>query len=145
VTHLTFSRRGGKARSAAKTAANRKKAKAYWKAVRAGALPPPQRRRTPPSPETISRQLTSFCRRHGIMRLEIFGSLARDEARQGSDVDLLVTFRRNPGLGFFAMENEMAVVLGVPVHLLTRESVEEMTNRLRRDAILREARIIYDA
>ncbi len=79
------------------------------------------------------------------MRLEIFGSLARDEARQGSDVDLLVTFRRNPGLGFFAMENEMAVVLGVPVHLLTRESVEEMTNRLRRDAILREARIIYDA
>jgi hypothetical protein len=39
----------------------------------------------------------------------------------------------------------MAGILGVPVHLLTRESVEQMSNPYRRDSILAEARVIYDA
>lgn len=145
MLHTTISRRGGKSRSARKTKANRAKAAAYWKAVRAGEAPAPHRHRKPPGLEEISRRLTPFCRREGIVRLDIFGSVARGEAQAGSDVDLIAEFAANPGLRFFAMEDEIGVLLGVPVHLLTRESVLDMTNRIRREAILAGARPLYHA
>jgi len=34
----------------------------------------------------------------------------------------------------------MAAILGVPVHLLTRDSVEQMSNPYRRESILADAR-----
>ncbi|MDR1282447.1 MAG: nucleotidyltransferase domain-containing protein [Opitutaceae bacterium] len=93
----------------------------------------------------IRRRLVPYCRTHGILRLEVFGSVARNEAKEDSDVDLLATFSGNPGLHFFSMEQEMGRTLGVPVHLLSRMSVEEMTNPFRRESILADARPIYDA
>jgi predicted nucleotidyltransferase len=87
--------------------------------------------------------LSEYCRLHGIVKLEAFGSVARGEARRGSDVDLLATFSGNPGLNFFSMEDEMAAVLGAPVHLLTRDSVDHMTNPYRRRSILADAKVIY--
>jgi predicted nucleotidyltransferase len=41
------------------------------------------------------------------------------------------------------MEDEMAAILGVPVHLLTRDSVEQMSNPYRRESILADAKVIY--
>jgi predicted nucleotidyltransferase len=143
MNHRTFSRKGGEVRSLAKTAANRAKATAFWDEVRAGVRPAPRRSRVPPLPETMANLLSAYCRDHGIVRLEVFGSTARGDARRGSDVDLLATFEGNPGLGFFSMEEEMTAILGVPVHLLTRAAVEEMSNPYRRTSILAEARAIY--
>lgn len=144
MNHTTFSRKGGKVRSLAKTAANRAKAVAYWTAVRTGEKPAPRRSRIPPTLETVSTLLAEYCRQAGITRLEAFGSTARGEARRGSDVDLLATFAHNPGLRYFTLEEEMAVILGVPVHLMTRESVEQMSNPYRRESILADARVIYN-
>lgn len=143
MNHTAFSRKGGKTRSIAKTVANRAKAMAYWGAVRAGERPAPRRSRVPPTPEVIAQMLAPYCRQTGITFLEAFGSTARGEERRGSDVDLLATFARNPGLRFFSMAEEMAAILGVPVHLLTRDSVEQMTNPFRRESILAEAKVIY--
>ena len=143
MNHTAFSRKGGQARSAAKTIANRAKAAAYWNAVRSGERPAPRRLRLPPSPDTIAQMLAAYCQTAGIIRLEAFGSTVRGEARRGSDVDLLATFGRNPGLRFFSMEDEMTEILGVPVHLLTRDSVEQMSNPYRRESILADAKIIY--
>lgn len=143
MNHATFSRKGGKARSPAKTAANRAKAAAYWNAVRSGERAAPRRLRVPPSPETIAQMLAHYCQQAGITQLEAFGSAARGEAKRGSDVDLIATFACNPGLRFFTMEEEMTAILGVPVHLLTRDSVEEMSNPFRRASILVDARVIY--
>ena len=89
--------------------------------------------------------LRAYCRKNGITRLEAFGSIARGEAKRGSDVDLLASFSRSPGLRFFGMAGEMSQILGAPVHLLTRESVEEMSNPYRKDSILADARVIYHA
>lgn len=87
--------------------------------------------------------LADYCRQAGITRLEAFGSAARGDAKRGSDVDLIATFSSNPGLRFFTMEEEMAAILGVPVHLLTRDSVEQMSNPYRRQSILSDAKVIY--
>jgi uncharacterized protein len=143
MNHQAFSRKGGKARSQAKTLANRAKAVAFWKAVRAGDKPAPSRLRLPPQPEEIGRLLASYCRENGINRLEVFGSTARGDASPGSDVDLLATFERVPGLRFYGMEEEIKEILGVPVHLLTRDAVERMTNPYRRSSILQDATVIY--
>ena len=143
MNHTTFSRKGGRARSEAKTLANRAKAAAFWHTVRTGERPSPRRPRVPPSAETIATLLADYCRQTGITRLEVFGSLARGEARRGSDVDLLVTFADTPGARFFTMEEEMTTLVGAPVHVLTRDSVEQMTNPYRRDSILTDAKEIY--
>lgn len=81
----------------------------------------------------------------GITRLEIFGSVARGEATKGSDVDLIATFRKIPGLGFFSMSEDMARRLGVPVDLLLSEDVDEMDNPYRKATIQRDRRVIYRA
>jgi predicted nucleotidyltransferase len=47
----------------------------------------------PLSLDEIKSRLGPFCLRHGVARLEVFGSLARGESRPGSDIDLLVTFQ----------------------------------------------------
>jgi predicted nucleotidyltransferase len=143
MNHAAFSRKGGKARSVAKTAANRAKAAAYWAAVHKGERPGPRRPRVPPTSDTIAKLLAPYCQQAGITRLEVFGSIAREEAKRGSDVDLLATFGQNPGLRFFTMAEEMAAILGVPVHLLTRDAVDAMSNPYRRESILADARVIY--
>jgi predicted nucleotidyltransferase len=141
----TFSRKGGLATSAAKTAANRLKAAAYWKEVREGARTAPRRRCSPPKAEDLARLLIPFCRQHGIVKLEVFGSVARGEARRGSDVDLIATFKVNPGLQFFSMSDDLASILGVPVDLLTNETVAGMTNLFRKQTIDRDRKLVYAA
>jgi predicted nucleotidyltransferase len=108
---------------------------------------PPRRRgtRRPPTMAAIVRLLGPFCRQHGITKLEIFGSVARGEATAGSDVDLIATFDEHPGLQIVAIEEAMGELLGVRVDLLTRESVDEMTNPFRRESIERDRRTIYAA
>ena len=99
----------------------------------------------PPSAEEIARRLEPFCRVHGIVRLDVFGSVARGDARPGSDIDLIATFREIPGLRYFGMERELARLLGSRVDLLLAEDVAEMTNAHRRATIQRDRRTIYVA
>ena len=68
-----------------------------------------------PTIDEIRSLVPDFCRAHGIARLEVFGSVARHEARTASDADLLVTFRpdAHPGLDFFSMQDEPQELLGI--------------------------------
>jgi predicted nucleotidyltransferase len=134
---------GGKARSEAKTAANRAKAAQFWREVREGKRTPPARPRVPPDGNRIAQLLAPYCREQGITRLELFGSVARGEARRGSDVNLIATFEKPIGLRFFGMPEEMAKILGVRVDLLSRECLDEMTNPIRKASILAGAREIF--
>lgn len=107
------------------------------------APPRPRGKHRPPPLKEIVRRLAPFCRHHGITRLEIFGSAVRGDARTGSDVDLIATFPEHPGLEIVTIEEECGKLLGVPVHLLTYEAVDEMTNPYRKESIQRDRRTIY--
>jgi predicted nucleotidyltransferase len=48
-----------------------------------------------------------------------------------------------PGLDFFAMQDELEQLLGCKVDLLTRRSVEESDNPIRRRSILESTREVY--
>ena len=118
--------------------------------IAGGALAPKGRVRRkqklpPPAVAEIVRRLEPYCREHGIVRLDIFGSVARGDARPGSDVDLIATFREIPGMRYFSMEKDMGRLLGVPVHLLLAEDIKEMTNPYRKATIQRDRRTIYVA
>jgi predicted nucleotidyltransferase len=99
----------------------------------------------PPPIDELVKRLPSFCQRRGIARVEVFGSVAAGEALPGSDLDLMVTFLpgAEPGLEFFAMQDELERILGCKVDLLTRRSVERSDNPIRRRSILESAREIY--
>lgn len=66
------------------------------------------------------RELVPQLRARGVARIDLFGSIARDEADANSDVDLLVELSRPMGFEFFALEEFLTDALGVPVELSTR-------------------------
>ena len=145
MLHSTISRRGGKARSEAKTVANRAKAAAYWGRVRSGEIAAPKRHKKPPSLQKIAEALEPFCLQKGIIRVQVFGSVARGQARQGSDLDLIVTFapgREPHGLEYYSIPDEMEVLLGVPVQMMTEENVAGITNPFLKNSIVRDTREI---
>ena len=87
-------------------------------------------------------RLTAFCRRWRIAELAFFGSVLRDDFRPDSDVDVLVTFAPDADWGlldFVAMRDELSAILGRQVDLVTRRSVENSGNWIRREAILSSA------
>jgi predicted nucleotidyltransferase len=110
--------------------------------LKAGIKMPPS---VVPTIAELKSRVPDFCRRYGIKRLEVFGSVARGEAQPGSDIDLLVTFRPevHPGLDFFFIQDQLEELLGSRVDLLTRRSVELGDNPIRRRSILGSTLDIY--
>ena len=86
--------------------------------------------------------IASFCRRHHIRRLALFGSVLRDDFRPDSDVDVLVEFEPGhvPGFGFFALQEELSELLGRVVDLHT----PRFLSRYFRDEVLAHAEVQYD-
>lgn len=92
--------------------------------------------------------LESFCQRWQIIELRLFGSAQRGEMEDESDIDLLVEFKEGAGWSLFdhaRMEDELTELLGRPVDLITRRSVERSRNWLRRDEILSSSEPVYVA
>jgi predicted nucleotidyltransferase len=87
--------------------------------------------------------LADICRRYGIARLEVFGSVSRGEASPSSDVDVLYELIPGSRLGWMieTLSDELAVVLGRPVDLVSRRALHD---RLR-DDVLADAQLIYAA
>ena len=60
-----------------------------------------------------------------IQSLALFGSMARDEATEASDVDLLVEFDKPVALfSFFALEQELEQLVHRQVDLVSRPSLK---------------------
>ena len=86
--------------------------------------------------------LIDICRDNDVARLEVFGSTARGEANDGSDVDLLVEFsKRKSLLTLVSLERKMSAVLGRKVDLLTEAGISPYL----REQINRDRRVIYEA
>lgn len=61
----------------------------------------------------------------GVERLAVFGSVARDEARPDSDVDILVEFRGKATFdGYMDLKFFLESVLDRSVDLVTRKSLK---------------------
>ena len=65
----------------------------------------------------------------GIKRLRVFGSVARGEAKPGSDVDLIVEFSRMPGWAFGTMHENIGQLIETNVDLLTEDALNKHIKR----------------
>lgn len=91
-------------------------------------------------------EIESFCQRWKIVRLELFGSAARGELKDGSDLDFLYTFANDArwGLAFVDAWDELESIVGRPVDLVSRTSIERSANPFRKQAILSSTELIYE-
>lgn len=81
-------------------------------------------------------QLWEVARRHGVIRMRVFGSWARGEARPDSDLDLLI--KLEPGRTLFdlsRLKDELDFVVGSPVDVITEGGLSPYI----RDKVLAEA------
>jgi predicted nucleotidyltransferase len=100
----------------------------------------------PPKIAIDRERLGDFCRRWKITELSLFGSILRDDFRPDSDVDVLVSFADDARwtlLDHARMTEELRLLFGRPVDLLTRRAVERSQNPLRREGILAGSEALY--
>ena len=90
-------------------------------------------------------KITALCRRQGIRRLALFGSVLTRRFSDSSDIDVLVEFRPQERVGFFRLaeiEAELSRLLnGRRVDLRTPRDL----SRHFRDDVVRHAVVVYAA
>ena len=88
-------------------------------------------------------KIASFCKKHHIRKLSLFGSVLRDDLGPGSDIDILVEFQPGKVPSFFRlfdMEEELSAILGGrKVDIRTPEDL----SRYFRDRVLAAAVVQY--
>lgn len=65
----------------------------------------------------------SLTARYPIKSMAIFGSVARGDARPGSDVDIMVEFDQPIGIEFVDLAEELEQMLGMKVDLVSRKAI----------------------
>lgn len=87
-------------------------------------------------------KLIEICRQNDVVKVGVFGSMARGEATEQSDIDLIVEFSKRKGLlALVALERRISAALGRKVDLLTEAALSPDL----RDRVLREVKVIDEA
>lgn len=86
--------------------------------------------------------LAEVCRRYGVKELSLFGSAARGEMHQDSDVDVMVEFEPGVRVGLIKFEDlatELEALTGRRVDLVTKRGLKPWV----RPEVVKDARVIY--
>jgi predicted nucleotidyltransferase len=87
--------------------------------------------------EQLSDQSSALMQRYGLRSLAVFGSMARGDDHQESDVDILATFEGPASFDrYMGLKLELEDLLGRPVDLGTPETLRpEIRARVERELI----------
>jgi predicted nucleotidyltransferase len=90
--------------------------------------------------EEIKNKIISILVRHGIKKILVFGSYARNEATPHSDLDLIVEFPEGSSLlDHIGIEFELSETLNMKIDLLSQNGISPYI----KDKIMKEAIVIY--
>ncbi|HWG62758.1 MAG TPA: nucleotidyltransferase family protein [Streptosporangiaceae bacterium] len=81
-------------------------------------------------------EILDVARKRRANRIAVFGSVARDEARSDSDLDLLVDFE--PGtslLDHVGLFQDLEELLGVGVDIVARSALKPRDEHIRAEAV----------
>lgn len=80
--------------------------------------------------------ILALAAKHGASDVKLFGSVARGEADESSDIDILVSFEADRSLlDHIALQQDLEDLLGAKVDVVSRGGLSHYI----RDAVLREA------
>lgn len=82
----------------------------------------------------ISKYKEEIRKKYGVIIIGIFGSYARNEQNEASDIDILIELEKPIGLKFFELWDELEILLGCEVDLVRAKLLREEI----RDEILKE-------
>jgi predicted nucleotidyltransferase len=88
--------------------------------------------------ERLNAEAPHLKRKYGVTSLAIFGSMARGDDREGSDVDVLVTFEGKATFGnFMGLKLDLEDLFGRRVDLLTPRCLSpSMKETIDKEALL---------
>lgn len=101
--------------------------------------------------EEIARRIRPVAEKYRLRAVYVFGSYARGEAREDSDVDLLVDATDSGLVGweYGGLYNDLAEALGKEVDMITvatlNQPIRHESDRYFRENICRERREVYVA
>lgn len=72
----------------------------------------------------LQREKPELARRYGVKRLALFGSYARDDQREDSDVDILVEVDPSIGLGFVELADRIEEALGIRAEVVSHRAIK---------------------
>ena len=91
--------------------------------------------------------IVDLCKHHDVERLDIFGSILREDFGPGSDVDFLVAFQNDdygPWMSKLQrLQDDLTALLGREVDVVDRRGIERSDNWIRRNQILSTAEKVY--
>lgn len=88
--------------------------------------------------ESLKPILIPIAQRYGLRKMSVFGSVARGEATEKSDVDLLVDIPKGWGLlSFYELRSNIESVLACPIDLVST-GIEDLDflNIIRKDEVV---------
>ena len=95
-----------------------------------------------PDFKTIQQIVSKYAEAYGADRVVLFGSYARGDMTENSDIDLLIDKGSIRGLKFASLLCDLEEALGKPVDLISvRGADEEFLNAVHKDEVLLYERI----
>ncbi len=86
------------------------------------------------------KKIVDVCKRNDVSYCAVFGSFARGEANETSDIDLLVRFSKPKGIEFIGVGLELEDILGRRVDLITEKSLHPLI----RESVMEDLQVIYE-
>ena len=91
--------------------------------------------------EILRRELPYLRDNFGVRRIGLFGSFAKGEQREDSDIDILIEFEKPIGLKFVELAEYLEKVLGRGIDVLTPAGIKGI--RIKKIAQEIERGIVY--
>jgi predicted nucleotidyltransferase len=87
--------------------------------------------------DRLNAEAPGLRRKYGVKSLAVFGSMARGDDREGSDVDVLVTFEGAATFrGYMGLKLDLEDMFGRPVDLGTPDTIRpEIRAQVEKDLI----------
>lgn len=87
-------------------------------------------------------EIKDLLKKNDVTMLGLFGSYARGEESEESDIDFIIKFSKNNGLlSLVKLKRELSEILGKKVDLLTERSISPYI----RKNIMNDLKVIYNA
>ena len=66
-----------------------------------------------------------LARKFKVKKIGLFGSYARGEQKENSDIDILVDIDPSIGLEFVSLAEQIEQLLGIPVQIVSRRAIKK--------------------